>query len=108
MICRPSAKAPVRLGTRPAPRPSLWPLRLWQEERLAADELTAVYRDIERPLADVLYAMEREGFLIDADVLEALGRDFRARAAELEGQIYDLAGGDVQHTIAQAALRSAL
>ena len=74
------------------PAASLWPLRLWQEERLAADELTAVYRDIERPLADVLYAMEREGFLIDADVLEALGRDFRARAAELEGQIYDLAG----------------
>ena len=86
-----SAKAPARPGTRPA-RASLWPLRLWQEERLAADELTAVYRDIERPLADVLYAMEREGFLIDADVLEALGRDFRARAAELEGQIYDLAG----------------
>ena len=74
------------------PAASLWPLRLWQEEKLAADELTAVYRDIERPLADVLYAMEREGFLIDADVLEALGRDFRARAAELEAQIYALAG----------------
>ena len=74
------------------PAASLWPLRLWQEEKLEADELTAVYRDIERPLAGVLYAMEREGFLIDANVLESLGRDFRARAAELEGQIYDLAG----------------
>ena len=74
------------------PAATLWPLRLWQEEKLEADELTAVYRDIERPLAGVLYAMEREGFLIDANVLESLGRDFRARAAELEGQIYNLAG----------------
>ena len=74
------------------PAASLWPLRAWQEEKLASDELTAVYRDIERPLAGVLYAMEREGFLIDADALEALGRDFRARAAELEAQIYALAG----------------
>ncbi len=74
------------------PAASLWPLRLWQEEKLASDELTAIYRDIERPLAGVLYAMEREGFLIDADALEALGRDFRARAAELEAQIYALAG----------------
>ena len=74
------------------PAASLWPLRLWQEEKLEADELTAIYRDIERPLAGVLYAMEREGFLIDANVLESLGRDFRARAAELEGQIYNLAG----------------
>ncbi|HIR08609.1 MAG TPA: DNA polymerase I, partial [Candidatus Pullichristensenella stercoripullorum] len=74
------------------PAASLWPLRAWQEEKLASDELTAIYRDIERPLAGVLYAMEREGFLIDADALEALGRDFRARAAELEAQIYALAG----------------
>ena len=74
------------------PAAPLWPLRLWQEEKLEADELTAVYRDIERPLAGVLYAMEREGFLIDANVLESLGRDFRARAAELEEQIYNLAG----------------
>ena len=74
------------------PAASLWPLRLWQEEKLASDELTAIYRDIERPLAGVLYAMEREGFLIDADALETLGRDFRARAAELEAQIYALAG----------------
>ena len=75
---------------------------------MEADELTAVYRDIERPLAGVLYAMEREGFLIDANVLESLGRDFRARAAELEGQIYNLAGGDVQHKVSQAAFRGAL
>ncbi len=74
------------------PAASLWPLRLWQEERLAADELAAIYRDIERPLADVLYEMEREGFLIDADVLGRLGRDFRARIDELEGQIHALAG----------------
>ena len=74
------------------PAASLWPLRAWQEEKLASDELTAIYRDIERPLAGVLYAMEREGFLIDADALEALGRDFRAHAAELEAQIYALAG----------------
>ena len=74
------------------PAATLWPLRLWQEEKLEADELTAIYRDIERPLANVLYGMEREGFLIDAGVLEELGRAFRARIAELEAEIYTLAG----------------
>ena len=74
------------------PAASLWPLARWQRGRMEEDALTSVYRDIERPLADVLYGMEREGFLIDADVLETLGRDFRAHIAELEEQIYALAG----------------
>ena len=90
------------------PAASLWPLRLWQEGKLEADGLANIYRDIERPLAGVLYEMEREGFLIDASVLERLGAAFRARIADLEGQIYALAGGNVQPEVPQAALRGAL
>ncbi len=74
------------------PAEALWTLAGWQQKRLEEDELTAIYRDIERPLANVLYGMEREGFLIDAGVLEELGRAFRARIAELEAEIYTLAG----------------
>ena len=74
------------------PAEALWTLSQAQKARLEQDGLMPVYRDIERPLADVLYRMEREGFLIDADVLDALGRSFRARAAELEQQVYMLAG----------------
>ena len=71
----------------------LWRLCDEHNAALEAEGMTALYRDIERPLADVLYAMEREGFLIDADVLEALGRDFRARAAELEAADLRAGGG---------------
>ncbi len=79
-------------GYASCPAEALWALAAWQQKRLEEDELTAIYRDIERPLADVLYGMEREGFLIDADVLENLGRDFRAHIAKLEAEIYMLAG----------------
>ena len=79
-------------GFAACPAEALWALSRLQREQLERDGLTGIYRDIERPLADVLYRMEREGFLIDADVLEGLGRCFSRRAQELEKQVYELAG----------------
>ena len=51
-----------------------------------------VYREIELPLCYVLRGMEAEGMLVDADVLRALGQDFRAHIARLVAEIDDMAG----------------
>jgi DNA polymerase-1 len=61
--------------------------------RLAAEEkLARLYRDIELPVAEILYRMERAGVLIDTQSLaqqsEALGR----RLMEIEAAAHALAG----------------
>ena len=63
-----------------------------EEKLLEQNGLTRIYREIELPLAYVLRDMEREGFLVDAGVLEALGKDFRVRIAELTDEIARMAG----------------
>ena len=51
-----------------------------------------VYREIELPLCYVLRGMEAEGMLVDADVLRALGQDFKVHIARLVAEIDDMAG----------------
>lgn len=82
-------------GFAACPPRAMWELAGRQREKLESSDLMRVYRDIERPLADVLYGMEREGFLIDADVLARLGASFRAEIARLEKEAYALAGEQV-------------
>ncbi len=68
------------------------------QPRLAAEaRLERLYRDMELPLAEVLFGMERNGLLIDIFALarqsDELGRsmlDFEARAYELAGQPFNL------------------
>ncbi len=60
--------------------------------RLVAERVTAVYETIERPLIPVLAAMERRGVRVDPEALHQLSRDFAARMAELEAEIYKAAG----------------
>ena len=67
-------------------------LALAQLRQLRENDLDGIYRDIELPLAYVLRHMEREGFLVDADVLRELGQTFRARIAELVEEIAATAG----------------
>ncbi len=55
-------------------------------------KLEAVYRDIELPVSEVLFAMERAGVLLDAELLESHGRMLGERMAELESQAHELAG----------------
>ncbi len=64
----------------------------------AAPELEALYHDLELPVAEVLFRMERNGVLIDADALarqsEELGRKIlaiEAEAQQLAGQPFNLA-----------------
>ncbi|MDY3052142.1 MAG: DNA polymerase I [Ndongobacter sp.] len=62
-------------------------------EQLRERELEALYEEMEKPLAAVLAQMELTGFLADRTILSELDRDFSARLAALEQEIYDYAGG---------------
>ncbi len=68
--------------------------RLWPVLRGQLDDmgLTEHYRTVELPLAFVLGDMEVTGIPVDRDDLARLGEDFGARKAEVEAQIYTLAG----------------
>src|SRR5688572_152732 len=61
--------------------------------RVAADDrLDRIYREIELPVRQVLFRMEREGVLIDMQVLANHGRQLGERVHALEQQAYQLAG----------------
>ena len=57
---------------------------------LEEQEMTKLYREIELPLLHTLYAMEREGFLVDLDELQRLGAEFSKQIAQLREEIYAL------------------
>lgn len=69
-------------------------MRLWHvlKPRLAAENATALYETLERPLAPVLARMEARGITVDRQILNRLSGDFAQRAAELEAEAYELAG----------------
>ncbi len=69
-------------------------LRLWKllKPRLAEKGKLTVYETLERPLVPVLAKMESEGILIDPQLLNKLSNEFATSAAQLEAQIYELAG----------------
>jgi DNA polymerase I len=71
-------------------------LRLHQKlyPPIAADaKLLHVYADIEIPVRDVLFRMERNGMLIDAQLLTQQSRELGERMTALEQQAYQAAGG---------------
>ncbi|KFI07399.1 DNA polymerase I [Massilia sp. BSC265] len=55
--------------------------------------LTTIYRNIEMPTMQVLQKIERNGVLIDAELLAVQSGELGARMLELEQQAYELAGG---------------
>lgn len=69
-------------------------LRLWHilKPRLAAENATALYETLERPLAPVLARMEARGVSVDRQILARLSGDFAQRAAAFEAEAYELAG----------------
>ena len=64
----------------------LWP-QIEPNERLRA-----VYQDIELPVSQVLFRMERTGVLIDAGLLREQSRQLTLRIADLERQATEIAG----------------
>jgi DNA polymerase-1 len=68
-------------------------LHLALRAQIAADEkLERIYREIEVPLSAVLYTIERQGVLLDSELLEAHGRMLGARMVELEREAHEQAG----------------
>jgi DNA polymerase-1 len=55
-------------------------------------KLLHVYRDIEMPVMEVLFAMERNGVLLDTALLEQQSRELGTRILELEQQVHQQAG----------------
>lgn len=61
--------------------------------RIEADtKLSRIYHELEMPLVPVLFTMERNGVLLDIDLLRQLSREFGAKMTELEARAHEHAG----------------
>lgn len=69
-------------------------LAAWQEasRRLEETGLIALLREVEQPLAALLFKMERTGVRVDAGELDVMGEELRLALERLTGEIYQLAG----------------
>jgi len=68
-------------------------LHLAMHPRIAADEkLLYVYAEIEMPVREVLFRIERNGVLIDAALLSAQGHELGQKMLELESKAHAEAG----------------
>ena len=50
-----------------------------------------LYYDVELPLSDLLYRMEKEGVKVDEQLLDKMSQDFRAQLECITAEIYELA-----------------
>ncbi len=71
---------------------AVWALVPHLCERLEADGLMGLYRDVELPLTAVLSRLERAGVRIDEDRLAELSLEYEAELTRVEQEIYTLAG----------------
>ena len=71
---------------------SLWQLYPLISARLNDANLFSLYHDVELPLVDVLYSMERAGIRIDTAALADYARQLAAQRTDIERQIFALAG----------------
>jgi DNA polymerase-1 len=67
---------------------------LWEEFRpkLEKQELWKLFEELETPLVPILAEMELAGIKVDTYLLQELSKEFGAKLAELEKEIYRLAG----------------
>jgi DNA polymerase-1 len=65
-----------------------------QRDQLKQFGLERLTAEVEMPLIEVLAAMERIGVKLDTERLAEIGRGMEERIAELEREIFDLAGHD--------------
>lgn len=63
-----------------------------QSEEIEARGQKELLYEIELPLCEVLYQMEKAGFLVNRDALKEFGEMLGERLKELEGAIYFMAG----------------
>ena len=69
-------------------------LRLWHvlKPRLAQEQCTRIYEDVERPVISVIADMELAGIKVDMNVLKELSSEFGLKLVTLEQDIHKLAG----------------
>ena len=60
--------------------------------KLEEKELERVYTEIELPLVEILFEMERIGVRIDTKALDEAGREMEQELQRLTAKIYELAG----------------
>lgn len=61
-------------------------------EKLKDEDLLPLYKDLELPLSDVLFEMERNGFKIDVFALDQMTKVYEVKISELQEKIIALAG----------------
>jgi DNA polymerase-1 len=69
-----------------------WRLRPILERDLAQEQLAKLAAEVEFPLVEVLVEMESNGIRIDVARLKELSAEYAVRIAELEQQVYAIAG----------------
>lgn len=62
------------------------------KEKVKACQMDALYRDIEMPLTEILYRMEKEGIRCDEAILNTIASDTYARIQHEQACIYEEAG----------------
>lgn len=60
--------------------------------KLAENEMTSLFEEIEKPLIFVLADMERTGMRVDREALQSFGEALSGEIGQLETKIYDAAG----------------
>jgi DNA polymerase-1 len=63
------------------------------EKALFEKELSKLFKEIELPLIDVLFGMEKSGVKIDTELLKKTSKEMEVELSKLVGDIYDMAGG---------------
>lgn len=87
------ADVPLEAATEYACQDADFALRIETHLRAQMDELqTAMYSDMELPVSQVLFEMERTGVFVDKNELAAQSRDLGRELLQLEQQAYDIAG----------------
>ena len=72
---------------------AVWKLRAVMDAELKEFGMEQLYYDIELPLCDVLYRMEREGIAVDRPTLDAFGKMLAQRIDDCEKLIYSYSEG---------------
>lgn len=62
------------------------------KERVSNMGMLKLFNEVEMPLSYVLYSMEKEGVLVDRNMLKEYGTKLKAGIDSLEKEIYNLAG----------------
>ncbi len=64
------------------------------QEKMEAEDVLHLYRDVEMPLVEVLADMEDVGFKVDAEELDNLDKKYTEELERIRKEIWALAGGE--------------